>query len=127
MNYNFKKFSGRNARLDDRISITKSFSIGFPQKFYDDNDIEEYRYVMLFWDEDNKAIGLKFTNDEEEKDKFKIIHHREYGGSINVRSFFKTYNLKPVDYKGKYTWQKISTEEGEMFVIELQKKGGKQP
>jgi len=41
MPYNFKKFEGRNARLESRITITKSNSIGFPTKFYVDNKIKD--------------------------------------------------------------------------------------
>ena len=38
--YAFKRFQGRNLKSDLRISITKSFSIGLPQKFYEENDIK---------------------------------------------------------------------------------------
>ena len=41
MDYNFKMFEGRNTRLEDRITITRSNSIGFPGKFYNDNSIKK--------------------------------------------------------------------------------------
>ena len=87
MEYQFKKFEGRNVRLEDRITITKSNSMGFPQKFYQDNNIKDYKYVVFFWDEQNQAIGIHFTNNEEEKNKFSIIHSKTgYGGSVATRS-----------------------------------------
>ena len=107
MEYNFQKFEGRNVRLENRITITKSNSIGFPSKFYADNKVKDYRYVVLYWDDDNRAIGIKFTNEEGEKSKFTIIHSKVgYGGSVVARSFFKTYGIDPKVYHGRYDWER---------------------
>ncbi|PIU26118.1 MAG: hypothetical protein COW32_08840 [Candidatus Aquicultor secundus] len=124
MPYNFKKFEGRNARLESRITITKSNSIGFPTKFYVDNKIKDYKYVILFWDEQNQAIGVHFTNDEEnrhEKDRFSVIHsNKNYGGSVVTRSFFKANNIDLEKYHGKYDWKIVDLEDyGHLYVIEL--------
>ena len=48
MEYNFKKFEGVNSRSEDRITITKNNSIGFPTKFYNDNNIKRFEYVCYF-------------------------------------------------------------------------------
>ncbi len=127
MTYQFKKFEGRNVRQEDRITITKSNSIGFPQKFYQDNDIKNFKYVVLFWDESNKAIGIHFTNDEKEKNSFKIIHSKKgYGGQVVVRSFFRTYSIDPKVYHGRYEWEKYNLEGvGEIFVIKLKERDKK--
>lgn len=122
--FNLQKFEKTNARLESRITITSSYSFGFPQKFYRDNNIDKYKYVVLFFDKKNKAVGLHFTNDEEEANKFTVIKNKSgYGGSIVARSFFKTYNLDPKEYKGRYEWTKQEVPGmGEVFVIELKKK-----
>jgi len=124
MDFKFKKFEGRNVRLEDRITITKSNSIGFPQKFYNDNNIKNFKYVVFYWDEENRAIGLHFTNDEQEKNKFSIIHSKAgYGGSVVARSFFKANNIDPQKYHGRYKWQKKNIEGiGEVYIIQLYKK-----
>ncbi|MDP3794585.1 MAG: hypothetical protein Q8R13_01500 [bacterium] len=126
MEYNFKKFEGRNVRLEDRITVTKSYAIGFPTKFYIDNGVREFQYVVLFWDAENKAIGIRFTNDEVEKNKFRIIHSKNgYGGSIVVRSFFRSHGIDPVRYHGRYAWEKYPLEGvGDIFVLRLQEKSG---
>jgi hypothetical protein len=123
MGYNFKKFEGRNVRNENRITITKSNSMGFPQKFYNDNGIKDYKYVVFFYDEANKAIAIHFTNDELEKNKFTIMHSNDgYGGSVIARSFFKTNNIIPETHHGRYEWKKINEEGvGELFVFELDK------
>ncbi|MFA6548295.1 MAG: hypothetical protein WCT11_05190 [Candidatus Magasanikbacteria bacterium] len=121
MEFNFKKFEGRNVRQEDRITLTKSHSIGFPQKFYNDNNIKSFKSAVLFWDDANKAIGVLFTNDESEKNKFSIIHSKEgYGGSVVARSFLRFNNIDPKIYHGRYEWEKHNQEGvGDLFVIKL--------
>ncbi len=75
----------------------------------------------MFYDEDQKVIGLKFTEDENEPHKYTLIKSDGYGASIVATSFFKKYNLDPKKYKGKYEWKKVRTEFGNLFVIELTK------
>ena len=125
--YQFKKFTGRNARFEDRITVTKSNTIGFPSKFYDDNGIKDFKFVIFFWDENKKAIGIQFTNSEEEKDKFSILHsNRGYGANVISRSFFRSNSIDPATYSGRYNWKKHKIEGvGEIYVIELVEKKDK--
>jgi len=126
MQYQFKKFEAKSVRRENRITLTaKSYSIGFPTKFYQDNGIKNFKYAVLFWDEKNKAIAIHFSN-QEEKAGFKIIHSRKYGGQIVVRSFLKENNIKPEVYSGRYEWEKYNLEGvGEVFVIKLKEKSKK--
>lgn len=128
--FNFKKFEGRNIKAEGRITVTKSYSIGFPKKFYDDNLIDRYKYVVLFYDAENKAIAIQFMNDEDrrnEKNRFSIADHEGYGGSVIVRSFFKALGIDPTVYHGRYEWKKQNIEgEGEVYVIELKERDGEQ-
>ena len=119
--YNFMKFEGRNTRTEDRITITKSFSIGFPTRFYQDNAIRKYKYAVLFWDSNNKAIGVHFSNNEDEKSRFSILHSKKgYGGSVVARSFFRVNDIDPEAFHGRYTWDKKNIEGiGDIFIIEL--------
>jgi hypothetical protein len=75
---------------------------------------------VLFWDEENKAVGIHFTNNEEEKSKFSIVKSRDYGGMISAKSFFTKNAIDPKKYKGRYDWEKHTEPEvGELFVIKL--------
>lgn len=119
MEFKFEKFTGRNIKSEERITITKSNSIGFPQKFYTDNGIGKYKYVVFYWDKDNMSIGINFCNNDEEKNKFKIMHIG-YGGSVIARSFFRVNNIDPAVYHGKYEWEKKNIEGiGELYIITL--------
>ncbi len=122
MEYQFKKFEGKNVRLENRITITKSNQIGFPTKFYQDNGIKDFKYVLLFWDEGNRAIGIHFSNNEKEENKFKIMHSTKgYGGSVIARSFFRAYGIDPQKYRGRYEWEKYNiVGTGEVFVIKVE-------
>ncbi len=123
MGYQFKKFEGRNVRLENRITITKSNSIGLPQKYYQDNNIKKYKYAVFYFDKNNNAIGIHFTNDENEVNKFSILHSKiGYGGSIIARSFFKSCGIDPQKYHGRYNWKKENIEGvGEVYIIDLNK------
>lgn len=110
--------------MESRVSVTKSYSFGFPTKFYRDNGIGEYKYLVLYYDEAEKAVGIHFSNNENEENKYSVIHSKDgYGGSAVVRSFFNTYNIDPKKYYGKYKWEKHQLEGvGELFVIGLKEK-----
>ena len=125
MAYNFKKFENRNVRQENRITITKSYSMGFPQKFYEDNSVKNFKYVILYYDEANKAIGVHLTI-EKDKNSFTIIHSQKYGGQVVIRSFLKTHNIYPKIYHGRYDYEKYNLEGvGEIFVIKLKEENKK--
>ncbi len=125
MEYNFRKFEKKNIRQESRITITKSYSIGLPQKFYDDNGVRNFKYAVLFWDEGNRAIGINFTN-EPEKGCFKVIHNQKYGGQVVARSFFRGNDINTEKYRGRYEWEKYEMEGiGDLFVIKLEERSKK--
>ena len=127
--YNLKKFTKTSSRSEDRITVTSSYSFGFPTKFSKDNKIEKFKFVVLYFDKKNKAVGFEFTNDENERHKFSIIRGKKgYGGSIVATSFFKTNDLKPKEYKGRYEWETQKLENnGKAFIISLKKKDQEGP
>lgn len=121
----FEKFKLIKQRSVDKISITSSHTFNFPTKFFKDNKLKDFKYVVIFFDKTRKAIGLQFTNDEEEKYKYILQKSgRGYGGFISATSFFKVNNIDPKVYKGRYEWKKEKIPEiGELFVIELKERG----
>lgn len=122
--YNLKKFENTNQRTENRITITKSMSFGFPTKFYQDNKLDEYKYVVIYYDKEQGVVAFNFNNNQEEKHKFTMMKSTKgYGAGIVATSFFKTNNLDPAIYHGKYDWEKTNMEGvGELFVIKLKEK-----
>jgi hypothetical protein len=120
INYQFKKFEGRHSRQESRITLTKSYQIGFPTQFYKDNNVTAFKYVVLFWDEDNRTIGVNFTNNEQEKNRFTIVHNEKYGGSVACRSFLKSNSIDVLKYHGRCDYEKYNLEGvGELFIFKL--------
>ncbi len=124
MEFNFKKFENRHGRYENRITVTKSNSIGFPSKFYSDNKINDYKFVVLYWDLDKKAIGINFTNEDSGKSNFSIVHSKlGYGGTVAAKSFFTHNNINTKEYYGRYEWTKFDQADvGTLFVISLKKR-----
>lgn len=121
MEHGFVKFTQTNQRYEDRITVTGTNTFGFPTRFYENNNIKTYKYVVLYYDAIKKSVGLHFTNSETEEHKFTIIKSKQgYGGSVVATSFFKSYNIDAKKYHGRYTWEKKEyPDTGELFVITL--------
>lgn len=126
--YNFKKFNLKNKRQESRISLTKSHSIGYPKKFWEDNGISNFNFASIYWDSGNLVIAVRFHNNEDDEGAFKIIRNKHgYGGSTIARSFFKIYGIDLGRYCGKYNWHKYHMENvGDVFVINLRDKDKKE-
>ncbi len=122
MTYSFKKFESTKGRYENRITVTGSRSFGFPTKFYKDNKLSKYKYVVIFYDLDIPSVGFLFNNNDDEQHKFSLIKSTQgYGASVVATSFFKKHDLDPQKFKGRYDWKKVKTEFGTLFVIDLDK------
>lgn len=122
MSYNFIRFQDTHSRSESRITVTGTYSIGFPTKFYKDNNVESFKYAVLFWDAGQMAIGILLTNDENQPGRFKIGKTRDYGAMVSAKSFFTKNEIDPKLYKGRYDWEKVQQPDaGEIFVIKLPK------
>jgi len=121
----FQKFTQVNSRFETRITITPTSAFGFPAQFYKEQGLAEYKYAILYFDPDTLSIGFHFTNDENEPHKFSILKSKQgYGGQITARSFFRSYNLDPKIYRGKYDWKPDESDSsiGKLYIIKLKEK-----
>ncbi|OGK29058.1 hypothetical protein A3B50_00720 [Candidatus Roizmanbacteria bacterium RIFCSPLOWO2_01_FULL_40_42] len=126
MSFSWEKYEKRNQKFVDAITVTKTGSIGLPKHFYNLHKINQFKYITLFFDKSQKALGIKFSNDDsEKKSSFKINPSEHgYGANIIARSFFKTYNLDTLLYYGKYPYEidESNAEIGNLYVIKLKEK-----
>lgn len=116
-------------RYEDRITVTRSRSIGLPKAFFDDNNVGDYQYAALYYDKQNLAIGIVFIN-EHEPGSIKITRNNNgYGGQIPAISFFKANRINTKKFAGRYDYEKKNLNElgfdkpGEMFIVKLEEKG----
>lgn len=120
----FQKFQNTHQRLEDRITVTSTYSFGFPTKFYHDQKIDQFRFAVLYFEPSQLAVAIYFTSNEQEPHKFRIVKtSKGMGGSINATSFFKVYDLDPKDYHGRYEWTKDEMPGvGPVYIIQLKKR-----
>jgi hypothetical protein len=118
------KYTNVNKRREERLTITRSGAIGFPSQFYKDNQVVNFKFTVLYFDEEQKKIALQFTSDENEKDKISIIHSKAGdGGYILARNFFKTYKIDPNMYAGRYEYEKDNDPNiGNVLILKLKEK-----
>lgn len=126
--YNFIKHTQTNKRFEDKITVTRNRAIGFPTQFYKDNHIDQYKYGILFYDAENNAIGIKFSNEEEEG-KIAINRSKDgYGGHLVATSFFKANRINTKKFAGRYDYEtadmgEVGVEDsGKMFIIKLKER-----
>jgi hypothetical protein len=119
--YNFEKFEAINKKSNNCITITrKSNSMGFPEKFYISNNIKDFKYIVLYYDAESRAIAIKFTSDDNEKNKLSIQKGITYGASVSISGFLKHYKIDTEKYHGKYDWEKSNIENiGSVYIIKL--------
>ncbi|MBI4062442.1 hypothetical protein HY410_00815 [Candidatus Gottesmanbacteria bacterium] len=114
------RFEDVGKRWEKRITVTKGATIGFPTSFYKEKGISQYKFVLLYYSPQAKAIGIFFNNDASEKGKIKIAHSKQgYGAGINAKAFFRANAIDYVKYSGKYIWTKERFEDKELYVIKL--------
>jgi hypothetical protein len=129
MSYTFQRFTEVGKRFEDRITVTRGRSIGLPTRFYADNSISKYKYAILLYDKDKNAIGIHFTNNEDEPGRIAITKSKEnYGAHILGTSFFRANRINSKKYAGRYEYKKLTPEESglsdldALFVFELKEK-----
>lgn len=129
MEFNFVQHTATGKRFEDRITVTRSRSIGLPTQFFLDNKIKDFKYATLFFDKERSAIGIVFANDESTPGKITITRNNQgYGGHILATSFFKANRINTKRFAGRYDYEKKPVRElgldadGEMFIIELKEK-----
>lgn len=112
MEYNFIRHTKTGKRFEDRITVTRNRAIGLPTQFYEDNRVKEYLYAVLFYDKQNNAVGIKFTNDSNEVGRITITKNNQgYGAHIPATSFFKANRINTKKYAGRYEYKKIAITE----------------
>ena len=119
--FNFKVFRNEGKRFGSyTISISKNAAFGFNAGFYHRDNIKNFKYVTLAFDESKRAVAfLFFQKDPGEKGPFKIIHGKSSGSAV-AHSFFKFHGIDLQKNAGRYepTLYK-NTDNGKSFYIIL--------
>lgn len=127
--FNFVQFENVGSRWGTNcISILKHKALGLNAGFYKAENIKLFSHVQIFYDKNEKTIGIMFTNTPKKHGAFKITHGTT-NGIVAVRSFFTSIipegekDIKK--YAGRYIPKKYTDDKiGKLFYITLER-GGK--
>jgi hypothetical protein len=114
----WKRFTKTRSRsFVPKVGIWARGQIGFNKGAVEKFKLEDYNYVVLFFDEEERKIGIKLTNDPKEEGTAKVIK-RQNAISFSANAFLNTYEINH-DKTRKYNVE--FDQEDEMFVIQLDK------
>lgn len=128
MSYDFTKFQRYNkevTRVVDKITLTNSRQLGFPQAFSKKHGIHSYEGLILYWEPDSKSIAVQFTNNETEKGFIRLVKNEKYGVYAGISTFLSTHSLDPKSYERRYDYEEVAPEkfgapeDSKVFVFQL--------
>lgn len=112
----FEKFTKTRGRgYVPKVSIWNKGQIGFNEGALLRFNLKQFDYAVLFYDKDNKRIGIKFTNDKEDG-TIKFVKRVTGGASISGKAFLDFYDIRPTENK-KYDVV-YNAEEG-LYIIDI--------
>jgi hypothetical protein len=95
----FEKFTKTRGRgYSPKVSIWSKGQIGFNEGSLLRFSLKQFEYVVLFYDKENRKIGIRFTN-EKEDGIVKFIKRKTGGASISAKAFLDFYNIRPSENK----------------------------
>ena len=113
----FEKFTLKGKSFRPKISLRKNGHIGFNQAAIEKFSMTRYDYAVLFYDRENKKIGIKLTNDAEEGAcKLKV---KETNAYVAAKAFLDYYGI---DYSKRQTQRSdvALDEELQMLVASIE-------
>ncbi|MDQ7838502.1 MAG: hypothetical protein RDU59_08420 [Thermodesulfobacteriota bacterium] len=117
----FERFTEIRKRIDTpKAAIWSRGQIAFNQSAVEEYNINNYKYVVLFYDIDTTRVGFVFTNDEKSKGAMKLVIRKAAGASFSARAFLKNYKI---DFKETQRYDLTYDEQSKLHVIDLKQKG----
>lgn len=115
----WEKFTITRKSFRPKISIRGNSQIGFNFAAIEEFKLKDYKFAILYYDKENKKIGIKLTNDKEEEGIRKLRVRELAGASLPARVFIEYYKL------GNFSGQRFNAEwdkQEKMIVVALTEK-----
>lgn len=103
----FERYTKDVTRIVDKITLTTSRQIGFPQAFARKHAVHDFEGIILYWEPNSKAIAVEFTNDIDQKGFTRIVKSEKYGAYAGISTFLSTHSIEPKNYQRRYNYEKI--------------------
>lgn len=113
----FKRFTKTGRVYNPIVSIWQRGQIGFNRGAVEKFKINDYNYAILYFDDEERKIGIQFTNDSLEEGACKITKGTT-SSFISAKPFLTYYDVplrKTIRFNMKYD------EENNLYTIDLSK------
>jgi len=100
----FERFTKTGRGYTPKVSIWTRGQIGFNQGAVERFDLRKFDYAILFYDRDDKKIGVQLTNDKSEDGVIKIVKGKT-GIFMSAKAFLDYYDIphsKTIKYDVDY-------------------------
>lgn len=94
----FERFTKTGRGYTPKVSIWTRGQIGFNQGAVEKYNLKDFNFVVLFYDRDERKIGVRFTNDSSEDGANKIIKGKT-GIFVSAKAFLDYYDITHVKTK----------------------------
>lgn len=111
----FERFTKTGRGYKPKVGIWSRGQIGFNQGCVQKMKLNDYKFVIFFYDKENNKIGFKFTNDNNEDGIIKL-NIRKTGATVSAKSFLDYYEI---DHSETKRYEVEYSDEDGMWILEL--------
>jgi len=96
----WERFTDIGRSMNPKISIRGNVQIGLNTAAIDKFKLKDYKYAVLFFNNSNRWIGIRLTNDHTEEGACKLrVRDDDKGAHISAKSYIAKYKLSDLSVK----------------------------
>ena len=115
----FEKFVLPGRGASPRISVNSNGQFVFNRGTFKKLQLDKYSAVIFFWDNTEKKLGLKFSQNMEEEGACKLYVRNDNFAVVSGTAFLSYFGIKN-EVVGRYDFE--FDEQEKMIVIDTKKK-----
>ena len=112
----FERFTKTGRGYTPKVSIWTRGQIGFNQGAVERFKLKDFDYAVLFYDRDERKIGVRFTTEASEDGANKIVKGKT-GVFISAKAFLDYYQI---DHRKTRRYDVAHDNENDLYVFTLQ-------
>lgn len=116
----FERFTKAGKTFKPKVSIRKGGQMGFNNGARGKFKLDDYEYVILYFDKENSKVGIQLTNDNNENGVIKL-YKRKLDVAVSARSFLDYYSIS---YDKTIVYDPQWVEETKMIILDVKNPEG---
>lgn len=105
---------GRGSSVLPMLTVGRSGILGMNKAATQRYGLQQYKYAGLYYDPENKMIGVKPTNDEAEANC--TMRDRQSGMDVSAKAFLERFGI---DYSTTRRYELLREEQSGMLVAQI--------